>query len=239
MDSTRVPQARAPSWASGKRVARVSCDSCTEANSCACPSILYLLLEQLRIKTAWSAPDDVIILRNTTKKATGVLGCDQCPLRYFSIIQNGLILGVVATCIAECYARLLAQIDQEELRATSQGQRKKYIISTTSSSTSNWSSPQATNNSSLSFSVEVSPAEWRESMRNIVRAEIHGIKGEYKPSFMNFLSQFEERQKDWHHTPPARDCPLHYHSNCTASDRIPSCLIVIDDAKRLVNSFDI
>lgn len=205
----------------------------TQSESCACPSILYLLLEQLRIKTHWIVPDDVILLRDTTEKAMGVLGCNQCPLRYFSVIQNGLILGVVATCVAECYARLLEQIDQEERRATSQGEKKQYTISNTPSTLSE--SRRVIGNS-FSFSIEVSPSEWREAMRNIVKGEIRGIQGHQ--SFMSFVSQLEERQKNWHRTPPALDCPPNYRSNCNAPDRIPSCLVVIDDAKRLVNSFN-
>lgn len=166
----------------------------------------------------------------------GVLVCDQCPLRYLSVVQNGLITGVLATCIAECYARLLEQIDQEELQATSNGERKQFEISNISSNPGS-DDPTGPTGKHASFSVEVAPTEWRETMRNIVKAQIHGVHGQRDHSFMTFLYQLEERQKRWHRTPPAHDCPPNYRSVCEAPDRIPSCLVVIDDAKRLVNSF--
>lgn len=192
-----------------------------------------MLLEELRTKTNWGVPDDFAILRNTVEKARGVLVCVECPVRYLSVVQNGLILGVLATCIAESYARLLEQIDQEELRATSNGERKQLAISDVNSSLHDSTGP----GTRPSFSVEVAPTEWREIMRGIAKAEIHGVDGRRDRSFMKFVFKLEERQKQWHRTPPAHDCPPHYRSACETPDRVPSCLVVIDDTKRLVSSF--
>ncbi|CAG8390402.1 unnamed protein product [Penicillium salamii] len=207
-----------------------------QTEGCACLSVLYLLLEQLRTNTKLVIPDDLVTLRNCKDKALGVVGCRQCPLRYFSVIQNGLILGVVTTCIAECYGRLLEQIDREELRATSEREKKRFDISNVSlglGSSSASPSPQ------LNFTVEVEPSTWRESMRNIIKSELHGVQGRRENCFMAFVFQLEERQKKWHQTPPARDCPSHYRSSCNHPDRTPSCLIVLDNTKRLVNSFNL
>ncbi|PLB52236.1 hypothetical protein P170DRAFT_488779 [Aspergillus steynii IBT 23096] len=205
-----------------------------QTDKCACPSVLYLLLEQLRNKTTWVVPDDLLILRNCRDKALGVATCDQCPLRYFSVIQNGLILGVVTTCIAECYARLLEQIDQEELQATSKRQRKHLDISNNhlvGQSSSGSPSAQPT------FTIEITPSEWRDSMRKIIKSEIHGVEAQRGNCFMTFVLQLEERQRNWHQSPPARDCPSYYRSSCNHPDRVPSCLAVLDDTKRLINSF--
>lgn len=177
-------------------------------------------------------PDDLAILRSCKDKALGVVGCKQCPLRYFSVIQNGLILGVVTTCIAECYGRLLEQIDREELRATSEGEKKVFNISN-----SNLGARSTLPPTQLNFTIEVDPPAWRESMRNIIKSELYGVQGSRENCFMAFVGQLEERQKRWHQTPPARDCPSHYRSSCDLTDRIPSCLIVIDDTKRLISNF--
>lgn len=58
-----------------------------------------------------------------------MLDCKQCPQRYFSIIQNVIILGVVCMCAAECYARILEAIDEEERHASRMGEGKQLDIS--------------------------------------------------------------------------------------------------------------
>jgi hypothetical protein len=172
-----------------------SLTSLGQTEKCACPSVLYLLLEQLRNKTVWVVPNDLIILRQCRDKALDVATCDQGPLRYFSVIQNGLILGVVTTCIAECYARLLEQIDQEELHATSKGEKKRLDIFT------NYLDPESSSASTSTqptFTIEIAPSELRESMRKIIKSEVYGVETQRENCFMAFLLQLEERQRRWH-----------------------------------------
>lgn len=147
--------------------------------------MLYLLLEQLGNKATWVVPNDLIILRQCRDKAFDVSTCDQCPLRYFSVIQNGLILGVVTTCIAECYARLLEQIDQEELHTTSKGEKKRLDIS------NNYLDPElssASTSAQPTFNIEILPSEWRESMRKIIKSEIYGVGTKRENCFESLMT---------------------------------------------------
>ncbi|KAB8230848.1 Zn(II)2Cys6 transcription factor domain-containing protein [Aspergillus alliaceus] len=92
-----------------------------DGDRCACISVLYLILEQLQVKTQWRAPDDLILLRSSITRATSVLDCPQCPQRFFCVIQNAVFLGVVCMCIAECYARIVGVIEEEESQASRAG----------------------------------------------------------------------------------------------------------------------
>ncbi|KAB8249507.1 hypothetical protein BDV35DRAFT_137245 [Aspergillus flavus] len=58
-----------------------------------------------------------------------ILNCRHCPLRYFSIIQNSVILGVVSLCIAECYARILEIVDTETKRLERNSEHKRVRFS--------------------------------------------------------------------------------------------------------------
>ncbi|RDK39831.1 MFS general substrate transporter [Aspergillus phoenicis ATCC 13157] len=207
-----------------------------EFNHCACLSVLYLLLERLRIKSQLIAPDDLFLIRDSLEKLTAVIYCEKCPQRYFSIIQNAVILGVVCLCIAESYARVLEAIDREEARASRTGEQKLVNIFMIAGGLL---SGQSDLESSYPFSAEISPAEWKVLMRRLVKAEVLGIEGRRDKCFLALIEQLDERQRRWHETPPAPDCPPGYRSTCRFPDRIPTCLKLIDDARKLVDLLDI
>lgn len=206
-----------------------------EFNHCACLSVLYLLLERLRIKSQLIAPDDLFLIRDSLEKLTAVIYCEKCPQRYFSIIQNAVILGVVCLCIAESYARVLEAIDREEARASRTGEQKLVNIFMIAGGLL---SGQGDPESSYPFSAEMSPAEWKVLMRRLVKAEVLGIEGRRDKCFLALIEQLDERQRRWHETPPAPDCPPGYRSTCRFPDRIPTCLKLIDDARKLVDLLD-
>lgn len=84
-----------------------------------------------------------------------ILNCQHCPLRYFSIIQNSVILGVVSLCIAECYARILEIVDTETKRLERNGEHKRVRFSNVDDGSYHASLP---GDSSL-FSVNLVPTE--------------------------------------------------------------------------------
>lgn len=186
------------------------------------------------MKTQLIAPDDLTLLRDTINTATDILNCKQCPLRYFSVIQNAALLGVVCMCLAECYARILDMIDTEERRASAANEQKQLSIS----GVNIYAFPHdesVPKNISASFLVETKPSEWAALMRNAVKVEIFGVEGHREKCFMFLVERLEERQRFWHQTPPASDCPPNYRSTCRFPDQIPTCLMIIDDAKRLID----
>jgi len=186
------------------------------------------------MKTSFVAPDDLILLRDTIEKASAVLNCKQCPKSYFSIIQNALILGVVCMCAAECYARILEAIDVEERRASRMGERKQLNISGGLTGNMFPREHADDNGNTALFPVDVKPSEWRGMMRNIVKSELYGIASRRENCLVSLVERLDERQKGWHQSPPAPDCPPNYRSMCHYPDRIPTCLMLVEDVRNLV-----
>ncbi|UQC83736.1 uncharacterized protein CLUP02_09232 [Colletotrichum lupini] len=149
-------------------------DNQQTTDNCACLSVLYLLLEHLRVKEHLVAPEDFALLRNTFEPALQVLNCQRCPRRYFSIIQNAALLGVLCLCLIESYKRMLASISTEETRATEAGEKKRLGIHGALPGSSAYGESSSTSAPSL-FSVEISPSEWGKIMRNIVSVNGDGI----------------------------------------------------------------
>ncbi|KAE9583777.1 hypothetical protein CGMCC3_g268 [Colletotrichum fructicola] len=205
------------------------------AGGCACLSVLYLLLEHLRVKDQLTAPNDFALLRSTIESASEVLTCQKCPLRYFSIVQNAALLGVLCLCVAESYHRIVRSIDEEEKRASEAGEKKQLGIHNGADQANQ---PSLATASPL-FQVEVSPSQWGSMMRNLVKAEVFGIEGQRDKCLQGFISRLEQRQRRWHQTPPAPDCPPSYRSLCGSSDREPTCLKLIDNSKRLIGLLEV
>ncbi|KAE8376782.1 hypothetical protein BDV26DRAFT_264982 [Aspergillus bertholletiae] len=206
-----------------------------EPSSCACLSLLYLMMEQLRAKDRIVVPDDLGLLRNYVSSAKQVLYCQECPRRYLSIVQNGTMLGVLCMCIAACYARALEAIDAETKRASDANEQKQLCIS--ASSPESLHSPSPLGNVLSSFSVDVAASEWASIMRRTVKVEIFGTESCTENCFMSFIDTLQERQKGWHRIPPAPDCPSTYPSLCDKNDPEPVCLVIVNQARKLVNSF--
>ncbi|KAI3548955.1 hypothetical protein CABS03_13156 [Colletotrichum abscissum] len=214
-------------------------DNQQTTDNCACLSVLYLLLEHLRVKEHLVAPEDFALLRNTFEPALQVLNCQRCPRRYFSIIQNAALLGVLCLCLTESYKRMLASISTEETRATEAGEKKRLGIHGALPGSSAYGESSSTSAPSL-FSVEVSPSEWGKIMRNIVKSEIFGAEGQKDNKYLTgFFDLMEQRQRRWHHTPPAPDCPPCYQSFCGSDDRQPSCLALLNNARRLIEHLEL
>ncbi|KAB8266708.1 hypothetical protein BDV30DRAFT_221450 [Aspergillus minisclerotigenes] len=205
---------------------------------CACLSVLYLLLAQLRVKDRFTVPDDLTLLRDSISAATGVLNCRQCPLRYLCVMQNALVLGILCVCIAECYNKIMEGIDADERRAEYSQEKMRLRLSTTSDHPT-YTGHTNPAHAPMPLSVEVSPSEWRSLMRNAVKAEIFGIGDDKEKCFMSLIDSLEERQKAWHRIPPAPDCPHIYRSVCHATDRKPTCLLVLEDARRIIQPLEL
>ncbi|GCB17120.1 hypothetical protein AAWM_00005 [Aspergillus awamori] len=120
-------------------------------DECACLSEQYLLLEQLRLKSQLIVPEDLHLLRETVRKAFMILNCQHCPLRYFAIIQNSVIL--------------------ETKRLESNGEHKRVRLSNVHEDGSYHANLPG--DTSL-FPVNLVPTEWRTIMRKVLKAEIFG-----------------------------------------------------------------
>ncbi|KAH0420528.1 hypothetical protein CcaCcLH18_13966 [Colletotrichum camelliae] len=157
------------------------------AGGCACLSVLYLLLEHLRVKDQLTAPNDFALLRSTIESASEVLTCQKCPLRYFSIVQNAALLGVLCLCVAESYHRIVRSIDEEEKRASEADEKKQLGIHNGADQPNQ---PTLTAASPL-FQIEVSPSQWGSMMRNL--ASSHDLSSDSGDGIRLHLPQIAHR----------------------------------------------
>ncbi|EWG49948.1 hypothetical protein FVEG_09296 [Fusarium verticillioides 7600] len=195
--------------------------------SCACLSILYLLLNRLGVRTELIVPDDLATLRNTFERATDVLECSKCPMRFSSVLQNAGILGILCVCIAESYVRLIKTIDARAIEATGKGEKLKVALNPLGQS--------LTAGDTVLVPIEVSPEQWKSLMYNVVKSEIFGIENHRDKSFLAFIERLEERQTRWHALPTAPDCPPTYQSACSSSDELPLCLTITKAARKVLD----
>ncbi|KAF5978925.1 hypothetical protein FBULB1_5953 [Fusarium bulbicola] len=196
--------------------------------SCACLSILYLLLNRLGVRTELIVPDDLATLRNTFERATDVLECSKCPMRFSSVLQNAGILGILCVCIAESYVRLIKTIDAKAIEAIAKGEKLKVALNPLGQS--------LTAGDAVLVPIEVSPEQWKSLMYSVVKSEIFGIQNHRDKSFIAFIERLEERQTRWHALPTAPDCPPTYQSACSSSDELPLCLTITKAARKVLDS---
>ncbi|EWZ38582.1 hypothetical protein FOZG_10140 [Fusarium oxysporum Fo47] len=195
--------------------------------SCACLSILYLLLNRLGVRTELIVPDDLAILRNTFERATDVLECSKCPMRFSSVLQNAGILGILCVCIAESYVRFIKTIGAKAIEATDKGEKLKVALNPLGQS--------HTADDTVLVPIEVSPEQWKSLMYNVVKSEIFGIENHRDKSFVAFIERLEERQTRWHTLPTAPDCPATYQSACSSSNELPLCLTITKAARKVLD----
>ncbi|GAB1195672.1 hypothetical protein APSETT444_004934 [Aspergillus pseudonomiae] len=145
------------------------------------------------------------------------------------------MLGVLCMCIAACYARALEAINAEKERASDANEQKQLCIS--ASSPEALHDPSPLGNVIPSFSVDIAASEWANIMRRAVKVEIFGSEHSKENCFMSFIDTLQERQRGWHQIPPAPDCPSTYQSLCDMTGPEPVCLVIVNEAKKLVNGF--
>ncbi|OJJ88619.1 uncharacterized protein ASPGLDRAFT_42202 [Aspergillus glaucus CBS 516.65] len=102
-------------------------------------------------------------------------------------------------CAAECYARILEAIDEEERHASRMGEGKQLDISGGLNGVVPCDQTGSLDNGILVLSpVDVKPSEWRGTMRNIVQGEIFGVDGRRENCLVSLVERLDERQKSWH-----------------------------------------
>ncbi|OQE14932.1 hypothetical protein PENSTE_c031G05563 [Penicillium steckii] len=202
---------------------------------CACLSVLYLLLAELRTRDVPVIAKDLPALRKSVKAATEVLYCEQCPRYYFSVIQNGIVLGALCLCLAEFYNRIVDTIEAEAKQMLEKNETRRLSVSeidVASQLAHDSTKPNGLEQST--FFVEMTAFDWRNLMRHVVKAEIYGVEGHRDTCFMTLVQRLEDRQRSWHQTPPSPDCPPLYRSACNPGDRMPTCLMMLQDVRRLI-----
>lgn len=196
---------------------------------CACLSILYLTLDQVRVTRDYQFPRDLHLLSETVATARTILSCEICPRRFVTAMLNAQGLGMLVVSIAEGYSKILGSLksghNQDHNSSTSQ---LLYV------GIPNEASPMQ---SLLSLGIEVSTAEWRSLMQRVLRSEIHGTQHMNQWTIVSLIDELEGRQRSWHLHPPSDDFPSIYHHTCDTS--APACLVLVGDARRMIANLEL
>lgn len=212
---------------------------------CACLSTMYLTLNTLQTlsekQDEWF-PYALHPLREATQTASQVLDCEECPKRFITAVQNTHLLGTLLMSISERYGRVLDSITAESERAEAANEKKKFLLSDLNHPTSHLHTGGL--GCAASFSVNLSPQEWRSMCRKVVRAEVHGPEdgNECCVYLMGVFKQMEDRQDRWHSQRVPKDFPRDCKGAALGRESLKKedhlCLKLVGFAKKLVEGFD-
>ncbi|KAJ9622818.1 hypothetical protein H2204_011427 [Knufia peltigerae] len=226
---TDLPQLRHPLSTQQESLTVATEDLYLRRQACACISILYLALDELRTIPRLEFPRALAPLRTSLASAADALKCQICPTRFLSAMQNAQLIGVLLLSAAECYSKIL-----DSLHSLSDSSTKRTMGLQTLDCDGGGASTEFP--SELTFVVELDELEWRHLARKALFHEIHTAAGGLQNCFMRVLSTLEERQIFWHTSSPPPDAPSTYRTACFP-DR-PVCLMVADEARRLIESLN-
>lgn len=196
--------------------------------SCACLASLYLMLDQIQSSEKMTFPAGLHFLRAMIAQARDVIHCECCPTRFLSATQNMSLVGALVMSIARQYGTVLDAIKLEATTATRLNQTKTIEFQGLASSDAPSSAPG--HDVFGGFGVQMHPLEWMVLANKAVKAEVYGLDGTSRNSFVGLLEILEERQRSWHSNPRSSD----YAEYASGADR-PTCIRIIDEARKLVS----
>jgi hypothetical protein len=182
-------------------------------------------------------------LREAMQTASTLLTCPECPTRFITGMQNVGLLGTLLISIAERFSKILESINKESERAAAADETKKFRVADLNSSASHLHTGGL--GCAASFSLDLSPEEWRKIAKKVVRAEVYGPTDGNTccPYFTQLTAQMEERQNRWHKLPLPKDYPKGGNAatifrTSETKDGEHQCLKNVVFAKQLVDGFD-
>lgn len=177
---------------------------------CSCLSAMYLSLASLQ-----QFPSDIVpalaAVRGACATAANSLWCPQCgsvlldtatpPIEAF---QNTMLLGTILPIIANGYGRLLKMIDAETDLAVANGQTKQFRYHDYGGLCGRQQSIEqamtCTEKELMFNAVEMPPAQWRTTVRALLRVDIYGHEqpGFKHKGLKDLVDEMEYRQRTRH-----------------------------------------
>ena len=177
---------------------------------CSCLASMYLSLASLQ-----QFPTDIVAalatVRGAAATAANSLWCPQCgsvllgtatpPIESF---QNTMLLGTILPIIANGYGRLLKMIDTETDEAITLGQTKTFRFHDYGGMCGRQESIQqamtCVEKELLFNAVEMPPAQWRTTVRALLRVDIYGHEqpGFKHKGLKDLVGEMEYRQRTRH-----------------------------------------
>lgn len=232
---------------------------------CSCLASMYLSLASLQ-----DFPSDIVTALRTVRSACATAAssvwCHKCgtvlldnPNPPIEAFQNVMLLGTILPIIANGYHRLLQMIDDETKTAVSLGRTKTFRFH----DYGGMCRQQATaedkikcfENGKFSHPIEMSPTQWRTTVRALLRVDIYGHE---QPGFKHrglkdLVAEMETRQKARHEMLDAyvaaggqdalKNGPFaaaqftggHGHTKC-AGEQTHGCLQILQIAKVAIDN---
>ena len=178
---------------------------------CSCLASMYLSLASLQ-----QFPTDSLaalkIVRGGAAVAAQSIWCPQCgsvvledPNPPIEAFQNTMLLGTILPIIANAYQRLIKIVDAETEAALAAGQTKSFRFQDYSDYGYNNQLPNENITicpikGSLSNGVELTPQQWRTTIRALLKIDIYGNEqsGFKHKGLKDLVAEMEERQKGRH-----------------------------------------
>ena len=177
---------------------------------CSCLASMYLSLASLQ-----QFPTDIVAalatVRGAAATAANSIWCPQCgsvlldnPTPPIESFQNTMLIGTILPIIANGYGRLLKMIDAETDQAVATGQTKTFRFHDYGGICGKQESVQQAMicmEKELFFNaVEMSPAQWRTTVRALLRVDIYGHEqtGFKHKGLKDLVAEMEYRQRVRH-----------------------------------------
>lgn len=204
-----------------------------QPSPCACLSNLYLALSSLH-----SLPKDITtaiaVARGACHTAHDSLQCPVCSPPIHEPIKHPMLtfttmmtLGSLLPCLAEAYRQILADIDQETLRAIMSTENKKSQLDFSLAAHGGiWATPHEHASPSPSSSPDphmqqegtasctkllerfnkedMDPAQWRLTLRALLKVDVYGLsrcdsgEGFVQVGLRDLVAQWDKRSRERH-----------------------------------------
>jgi hypothetical protein len=243
----------------------------TGGSSCSCLASMYLSLASLQ-----EFPSDIVkalrTVRSACATAAATIWCQKCgtvlldnPTPSIESFQNVMLLGTILPIIANGYQRLLQMIDDEMARAESLGQTKTFRFHDYGGMCGQQTlsdDVDCAETAKFSRPVEMSPQQWRTTVRALLRVDIYGHEqtGFKHRGLKDLVAEMETRQKTRHEMLDAHFAALgidsldmglfgsvkalpgvggHGHTKCVQGAQPYGCLQILQVAKSAIDNLTI
>jgi len=228
-----------------------------EQHSCCCLPSMYLAMDAMN-KLPKKLEDALKIVRHATTVAMSSIWCKNCGIVLLEStivsvesLQNIMNLGMIIPTIAANYHKLLKMIDDEAAIATAAREEKTFSFEDYGGMCGSHLEVVGCN-ALLTEPVKMPPAQWRSTVRALLRVDMYGHEqGGFKSKGLrDLVFEMEARQKLRHEMMDleiaAGTLDINkighgiFGSDCKAGgetgpgNQVPHCLQIVEMAKRAV-----
>ncbi|GAB1310364.1 Lactose regulatory protein LAC9 [Madurella fahalii] len=230
--------------------------------TCGCLAALYLALDSLQTLPKEVAPA-MNVARTAAKAAHDAILCPACgdppleaackePTR-LSSLQSMLMLGALLPSLSNAYTRILAMVDAEAAAADAERRKIPFTLRGYGGLWG-WMAAQDVvkcGSSKWLEGAELEPLLWRLTVRALLKMDVYGVNEltpgvdcneARQPGLKDIIKMMEERSRRRHQmlddlvASGAMEKPSHEYVPLSAQGDKPTCMRIIDIAKRSMDN---